>query len=150
MKIKFNWGHGILIAIILIFSSIISFFIYISHLNNNLVEDDYYEKELVYENRINKIRNMEALGEKISILDEGDFLKITFPSSVKGSKPKGSILFYRPSDKRLDYQIPVELDDSAQQFVDKKKLAQGRYVIKIDWALDGKAYYQESNLLRSE
>ena len=48
---KFNWGHGILIAIILFLAGI-GAMVFISMKQNNsieLIEDNYYEKELVFQ-----------------------------------------------------------------------------------------------------
>lgn len=115
-----------------------------------MVEDNYYEKELAYEGRIEKIRNMSALGGEISISQDGDDLIIIFPDIIKGKKPEGTILFYRPSNQKMDYSLPVKLNDSAKQIVDAGKLVSGKYILKIDWSLDGKDYYQEETLIRNE
>ncbi|MCK5078307.1 MAG: FixH family protein, partial [Bacteroidales bacterium] len=46
MKIKINWGTGILIFLVIFFIAIFSFVYFSFQLQINLVEDDYYPKEI--------------------------------------------------------------------------------------------------------
>ena len=57
MLMKFNWGTGIFISIIIFFIAIF-IFLYIAFTNeNDLVENDYYPQEIEYQNRIDKVQN---------------------------------------------------------------------------------------------
>lgn len=147
MKIRFNWGTGIFIVIVLIFGGVIAFFIYSSNLDINLVENNYYEKELVYEQRIEKIRNANSLPEKIRIEPEGEFIIFHFPDTLRNSSLKGSIWFYRPSDESKDFTVPISPDDSLKQFINRGSLIPGKYLVKIEWEMDGTPYYQEEVLV---
>ena len=143
MKMKFNWGTGILLTIILFFLAVVAFFIYSANLDINLVEENYYEKELAYQERIDRIKNTEKLPEKIKINLADKTLTIAFPGIYKGKQPVGHVLFYRPSDQAKDFTVPLQLNDSALQVIDASRLDPGRYMIKIDWMMDGSGYYFE-------
>jgi hypothetical protein len=147
MRIKFNWGTGIFIVIVLIFGGVIAFFIYSTSLDINLVENNYYEKELVYEERIQKIRNADNLAEKIRIESIDGYIVLHFPDTLKNAAIKGSILFYRPSDEGKDFTLPISLDDSLRQFISKENIFSGKYLIKMEWEMDGIHYYQEEVLI---
>lgn len=146
MKIKFNWGTGILITIILFFLSVVAFFIYSSNLDINLVEENYYEKELAYQEKIDRINNTQALDGKVQIDLSNQVLTVVFPDFFKGKKPQGNVWFYRPSDPKRDVIVPLQLNDSAIQVIDASRLDPGRYTIKIDWTQDGKGYYWEEEV----
>jgi nitrogen fixation protein FixH len=147
MKIKFNWGTGIFIVIVFIFLGVIGFFIFSANLDINLVEKNYYEKELVYEQRISHMRNANNLPEKIRIESISDRLVLHFPDTVRNTELKGTIWFYRPSDESKDFTVPINLDDSLCQSIAKERISPGKYTLKIDWEMAGTRYYQEEVLI---
>lgn len=140
---KFNWGTGIFIIILLFILAVVAFFIWSSSLGINMVEDNYYEKELAYQERIDKIRNTESLGEDVKVTLSQGSLRIDFPKNLSGKKSQGNVLFYRPSDPGKDFTVPLVINDSSFQIIDATRLDPGRYVIKIDWVSDGVEYYYE-------
>ena len=62
---KFNWGHGIAAFIGFFFIAIFSFIFFTLQFETNLVEEDYYPKEIAYQEKIDKMHNTELLKEKI-------------------------------------------------------------------------------------
>jgi hypothetical protein len=146
MKIKFNWGTGIFIVLALFIIAIIVFYIYITNLDIHLVEDKYYEKELAYQTRIDRLNNTSQLPGKIIVFNEPGFISIKFPPIEPGNHPEGSVWFYRPSDPDKDFTLPLHLNDSLQQSFDVSKLAKGKWMIKLDWNMGGKDYYFEESV----
>ena len=143
MKMKYNWGTGLLITIILFILAVVAFFIWSSNLDINLVEDNYYEKELAYQEKIDKIRNLKSFQETVKVKLSQGRLRIDLPKYFMGKKSEGNVLFYRPSDPGKDFTVPLVINDSSFQIIDATRLDPGRYVIKIDWTTDGVAYYYE-------
>ena len=117
MKIKFNWGTGILLFIIFFFLAMSGFVYYAFQQPVNLVEDDYYKKELEFEEHINKIRNTNALDEKVAVIQHNKSLSIEFPYLFSGSEVTGIVYFYRPSNFKLDIELALELDSSNRQII---------------------------------
>jgi nitrogen fixation protein FixH len=146
MKIKFNWGTGIFIVIALFLLGVVAFFIYMSNLDINLVEDNYYEKELVYQHKIDKLRNTEALPSKIRINTDKEAITIQFPEPVGDSSTRGHIIFYRPSDPSLDFTMELQPDDSIKQIIPTSGMAPGKWTVKIDWTTAGTDYYFEEGI----
>ena len=144
---KINWGTGILIFIIFFLIAIISFVIFTTTHKINLVEEDYYPKELNYDDQIEKNTNTEALDEKISISLADSLIILGFPGFTEGKEVKGSILLYRPSDFEEDKLYSIELDSNLRQILPAKGLLSGKYIIKIDWTCDDISYYQEKVLI---
>jgi nitrogen fixation protein FixH len=146
LKIKFNWGTGILMVIILFFLAVVGFFIYMSNLDINLVEDNYYERELVYQERIDHMRNAEALPDQLRVVLEKGNIALFFPRMVVEKATAGKIHFYRPSDPGKDFTIPIQVNDSAIQKIPTGRLDPGKWTLKIDWVTEGTGYYVEKGV----
>jgi len=146
---KFNWGTGIFIFLVLFILGIIVFYFYVTNLDIKLVEDNYYEKELAYQQKIDKINNTASLGSGIEIIQDTGILAIQFPSIDPGLKPEGTVWFYRPSDPEKDFTVALQLNDSLQQVFDISKVDKGRWVIKLDWFMGEKEYYFEEGVVIS-
>ncbi len=140
---KFNWGAGILIFIILFFIAIFSFVYYTTTHDINLVEKDYYPKELEYNTQQEKMSNTAALDEKISFDKSAALIIIQFPAFTIEDTVKGNIQLYRPSDFKKDIVIPISIDTNLIQQVQASSLLPGKYIIKVDWTFKGISYYQE-------
>jgi hypothetical protein len=147
--IKFNWGTGIFIVLSIIVLAVITFYIYLSNLGTHLVEENYYEKELAYQEKIDKLNNTSQLAGNIEILKEPGVVIIEFPSLDTGSVPSGTVWFYRPSDQKKDFTVPLQLNDSLQQAFNVSSIDKGKWIIKIDWEMDGKEYYFEEAVIIS-
>jgi hypothetical protein len=146
MSMKLNWGTGIFIILAVFILAIVAFYLFIANLDINLVEDNYYEKELVYQERIDKLNNTLSLPGKISVMKQPGILVIQFPALEAGNSPEGLVLFYRPSDPAKDFILPLQLNDSLQQAFDVSKLEKGKWIIKLDWKTGGKEYYFEESI----
>ena len=144
---KFNWGTGIFIVIVLFLLAVVAFFIYISNLDIKLVEDNYYEKELAYQGRIDKLNNTNSLPWKINLSQEPGIIIIQFPHLDTTLTPAGTLLFYRPSDPGKDFTLPLQLNDSSRQVLDISNIDKGKWVIKLDWKMGGTDYYFEEEVL---
>jgi hypothetical protein len=144
---KFNWGTGIFIVIVLFLLAVISFFIFINTLDINLVEDNYYEKELVYQEKIDKISNTGSLPGKITISQAPGILVIQFPTLDSAMVPVGTVLLYRPSDPKKDFTVPLQLDASRRQAIDISGISSGKWTVKLDWEMGGEEYYFEEGMV---
>ena len=146
---KFNWGHGITIFLI-IFVLCIAFVTYKGFQQKNaLVEEEYYPKGLEYQKQIDRTANADAMAEKIKLTEQIGSIVITYPFSFKGKKPEGTLYFYRPSDDAGDYKEAMACDNSLLQKVSSSRLMPGKYILKMNWKMDGKEYYHEEPILVS-
>lgn len=147
MKMKINWGTGIVIAFVLFISFIMYFVINMNinkKYNHDLVTEDYYQEELLHQNEIDKVDNAKNLKDNVSWKKTDDGILITFPKDLDFKSIKGQVFLYRPSNKKLDFEIPISLSDS-YLLIPKTELLDGRWNIKVDWKYDGESYlYKES------
>ena len=146
MKIKINWGTGIVIAMVLFMVFILTF-VYKSltkEYTHELVSDDYYKDELLYQNDIDKLDNAKKLNSKITVSNSDKGLTIHFPSDIDYQDVKGDIYFQRMSNSKLDFHKNIELI-SDKILIPDSLLVSGKWIIKIDWKYKGKEYlYKDS------
>lgn len=147
MKIKFNWGTGLFITIILFISFFVSFIIFSFSKERNLVTKDYFPDEIAYDLKLEKIKNTNALEQKINTNLTGKNLEIVFPDYFKKSeKINGTITLYYIKSYKQDKKYKINTDKSNKQFINCEKMPAGRYKINIDWEYDGKKYYQQNEI----
>ncbi|OBQ54607.1 FixH family protein [Tamlana sp. s12] len=139
---KINWGTGIVLAFIG-FISFIMYFIVTMNVNKDfeheLVTEDYYGVELAYQNDIDKLNNANTLSENISYTKTKEGLLITFPKDLNYKNITGKVILYRPSNKKLDFEEPIALEDS-KMFIVNERLIDGRWNLRIDWNYNGTSY----------
>ena len=143
---KFNWGTGIFIFIVIFMAACAAFFIFANRQDNSLVESDYYAKGLKYEEVLRKMRNTAALRESPGVRLEKGMLNINFPIDLKGKIVKGTVFLYRPSDRKLDQVIPLAYDTALLQQIPSAGLHKGKYIIKLDWTMNNKSFYFEKEI----
>lgn len=147
MKIKFNWGTGILIVFIIFMVSVLTQVFFYMNTNVDLVTDNYYERELAYQDHIIKVKNTENLSEQIIIKNSSGELNVNFPQGYSAEKIKGSILFYRPSDPSKDITLNLKLDDQNTQKIKTSNFINGYWKIKLNWEYGSDSYYHEQTLI---
>ena len=140
-----NWGNKILVTFI-VFVGILFTLVYVSvNTEFNLVEDNYYEQELAYEDQIQRIKNHEGLAEKPVFKLDRINLKadLNFPQAIADQLEEGTVLFYRSSTARFDQTFDLELDENGQFQVDISEFPIGAWKIKLKWKDSAKEYYRE-------
>lgn len=144
---KINWGTGITIAIISFMSFILYFVISMgSGQKHNLVTEKYYQKELMFQQEMDALRNGKELPENIKVVQVKEGLKVFFPKEFDANKITGKIVLYRPSNKRLDFEIPVLLSEN-YMIVPKKNLLVGRWNLTVSWKYEEKEYLFKKELM---
>ncbi|MFD1316320.1 FixH family protein [Namhaeicola litoreus] len=142
-KIKFNWGTGVVVAMILFMIFILQF-VYrasaVDKYNHHLVTEDYYGEEIQYQKEIDKENKGNNLVKNIKIVHNGNGLTIQFPDNLPENLISGSISFKRLSNEKLDFILPISNLENHQIYIDDDKLVEGKWQIKIDWS-DGKESY---------
>ena len=146
---KRGWGTGIA----LLFGSFAVFILilvgFASLQKFHLVEKDYYNKELNYQETIDKSSRASQNPDGV-IVDYEQLSKIlflTFPGDEKSGVIDGEITFFRPSDEALDFILPVKPDENNIQTVSTGKMAAGLWKVKIDWSIDTTEFYFEDILV---
>ena len=145
---KINWGTGIVIAFTLFMSFILYFVIKVqsnSKYDNELVVEEYYKHDAKFGDEMVRIQNAQNLVEKPQIINETGEIKIIFPPQFEPKNIKGKVSLYRPSNKKLDFEIPISLSNSTL-LIPKKSLVGGRWDINLNWEYDNKEYQSKNTI----
>jgi hypothetical protein len=139
---KINWGTSIVIAFVL-FASFISYFIIKvqtdSKYDNDLVVEEYYKHDAKFEEEMVRVQNAQDLKSKPLITSSLGEITIVFPNLYSPKNIKGKVSLYRPSNKKLDFEIPISLSNSSL-LIPKSNLVGGRWDINMEWQYKGKSY----------
>lgn len=146
---KINWG----IAIVLVFVGFITFIMYfVVQMNTNkkyehdLVAEEYYKRELAFQEEIDAEKNAKALLHDVSIKKTSQGLSITFPEEKEFRKINGVISLYRPSNKQLDFTIPISLQQS-NIIIPDENMIEGKWKITIDWECENIHYLLKKSFI---
>ncbi|MFY0628526.1 MAG: FixH family protein [Reichenbachiella sp.] len=142
-----NWGNSIILTFF-IFAAIIITMVTISMRQDvNLVEKNYYEEEIAYQDQIDRINNFNELKEKPSIRKKGKQLVVTFPEVLISSISKGQIQLYRPSTSKLDRRIKIALTDQGNQTISLQGMEKGLWKVKLRWNSTKKEYFNSQSIV---
>lgn len=139
---KINWGTGLTIGMLLFIGFILYFVVQImtdKNLDFDMVTEDYFQKELGFQQELDAQQNNNTLMKNITskITEQG--LVLNFPSDLNSEEISGTIFMYRPSNKKLDFEIPIQLKGSSMM-IPGEKLVPGRWNTIINWNYQGKDY----------
>ena len=144
---KFNWGTGILITIIVFMVITIGTVIFLMNQDVDLVASDYYDKGIQHQDQIDRLNRTNSMDEAVQINPENGFVRLVFPKSFTQKNFSGTIQFYRPSNSKKDFSLPILIDNSAQQIVPTQNLEKGYWIVKLNWTQDSIEYYKESSFV---
>jgi hypothetical protein len=143
---KLHWGNAIVIFFAL-FLSLAAFFIVFSfRQNNDLEDDDYYEKGAGYSNQIEINNRSVVFNDSITITPLENSINFNFCQTILNNSGAVQVHFYRPSAKEFDYNISLNTGDSVFA-IEKSKLLEGRYIVKLSWIMDNLTYAFEKDLM---
>lgn len=142
-----SWGKGI-ILIYAVFVTGIAVMVYTSMTKDTeLVTKNYYEKELKYQEQIDKINNSNELNKNLRIEAKDNMLVIIFPNDELSKNISGEVSFYRPSDAKSDFTIPVEVNGKREQAIATDRLQKGLWKVMVNWNNGGVNYYKEEKVM---
>ena len=139
-----NWGHKIILVFIVFACGILTLVIKSMRTRIDMATPDYYAAEIKYQQNIDAQQNAKRLSIPVNIAQLADSVEITFPPEMLDKTVEGSIHFYRPSDSRRDFTIPLRLDASGKLSVSRSLFYKGSYRIKIQWEADSASFFQET------
>ena len=146
---KINWGTGIVLAFIA-FISFILYFVYRmstdDRANHDLVTEEYYKKELSYQEEIDATRTASEMGAKIKVEKSKDGITLFFPEQFDPKKITGKVSLYRPSNKHLDVDFPISLSKT-HLLIPDNRLVDGRWDIIVKWNYEGSTFLHKEKLV---
>ncbi len=141
-----NWGHKIGIVIVLFVTGMLGLVFYASQQTNEMIDDNYYQKELAYQDVIDAKQNLYDLTSDNLIHQNVNEVFIILPNGAFEKLEKGQIEFLRTDSKAKDIHLPIIPNGSNRRSIMKTALSKGIYKGRISWTNNGKAYYKEESI----
>ena len=141
-----NWGKKIAIVYTLFAVGMVGMVIWSTKFDVNLVTENYYEKEMDHDAKMQAVANSSKLATPLDIKytpAEGK-ISLGFPGDF--TEVSGKVLLYCISDRKQDKEFDIDVFDGLQE-LDVKGFKPGRWTVKVDWNSDGTRYYDEKNVL---
>ena len=141
-----TWAWGTVIVYCLFAAGTIGFVVFASTQKVDLVSEDYYKNEIVYQKQIERMNRTNALKETVTwhISGDGKTVEFKFPHN---DITAGSIKFYRPSSSSLDKEFKVSPNGDGIQNIPVESLAKGMWKVKVEWqAKTAESFYKEADL----
>jgi hypothetical protein len=142
---KFNWGTGIAIFLVLFLAAAAAFIIFAINQDVNLVHKDYYEKGVDYSEQMKTTSRSEVFQDKIQVNSAASGLLVTVDSTLATTIDSGKVILYRPSGKEFDIEMPLEKPGNSVEFP-AENLIRGRYILKLHWYASGVKYEIEKTV----
>ncbi len=144
---KISWGVGIAITIIVFTLISISFIVFSFSHDVNLVTDDYYARELAYQEQIDKEKRTQELPEQLKITVDNNYIFLQFPKIFSGKNIEGTVHLYRPASRHNDALYSIAVNDSNLFVIPTDTLIEGMWRVKVDWEVDNASYYNEKIIM---
>lgn len=128
------------------FVAFISYFLILTIVDkkydHDLVSEDYYNKELEFQHKIDveKRTIQDGMTPQISIEKENGVI-ISFPKE----QASGMVYFFRPSEKELDFELEITTQDK-KMHIPHKLLKKGRWNISVNFYYSGQQYRKDFNI----
>lgn len=87
-------------------------FFYTGYQTSEMVSENYYEDELIYQDVIDAKTAAASLAEKPVYTQNADGIRITFPKQFTNANSKFKFFLFRTEDSNLDIKKETELDSN--------------------------------------
>ncbi len=141
-----NWGNKLLLTF-LAFGAMISYLVYRAVTTNfELVDKEYYKKELRYQQVIDASNRTIALSSPTQLQQTDQTISLVLPTEMKNKTIEGEVFFYCAYDSRKDRRIALNTGSEAIQVINKSMVEPGSYTVKISWTSGESNYYSEKSI----
>jgi hypothetical protein len=140
---QLNWGHGLVFFTIL-FMAFISILVYrIGQQKIDLVDKNYYERGVLYQQDINKFNAASAIAHQVVLNAQHQLV-----FQANGVAPFTGVLhFYRPDHAEWDFSIPFTLNAQGTYTYATNHLQKGPWKATFEWTYGGQLMAAEKNVL---
>ncbi len=143
---RIGWGW----KIALLYGSFVVLILCLVIASNNqhfdLVSKDYYDAEIGYQKIIDAGKNQSALSAPLMVHANENSVTIDFPEEFRNKELSGNIEFYAPVNAQWDRSFKISAQNNSAS-IPRNRLQNTRYTVKISCTVDGKNYYQESEIM---
>lgn len=131
-----NWGKGIIIGMVVFMGFILTMVVIMMRQKIDLVEEDYYKRELNYEDQLAAQKMYVTSTDKISVKSEENGLHAYFPAEFQTNDV--TITLRRPNDKNKDLVFTIKPIEEV--IIPTDAFPKGLFTVTINGSIQGKPY----------
>lgn len=134
-----HWGHRI-IAGFVVFAVFIGYMVYRAQSTTfYLVEKDYYNKELHYQDQIDAMQRTAPYLDGVQVTRSGASADLQLPPAI-AANARGEVWIYCPDNANFDQHVALSTDAEGKQRFEG--LTEGKaYTLRISWKHNNQDYY---------
>lgn len=142
------WPIAITTFFVIAIIFIVSFIAFAMRQREDLVSADYYEREVRYQSQLDTLNRSQHLAANTVVTFEAAQQNIVIALPAEQIKnATGTIHLYRPSDARLDRDLPLALNAAGTQRLDARQLADGLWKVRVKWTANGQEYFLDQPVI---
>ena len=126
---------------------LVCYIVWASHQREDLVSENYYETEIRYQRQIDLMKQSQQFDALPIVTYAGARHSIVISLPEKQAGATGQVHLYRPSDARLDRNLPLAPDGQGVQHLDAKPLAGGLWKVRVQWSAGGREYFCDRSVV---
>ncbi len=136
-----NWGKSIVLVYLFFVVGIVYLVYKSSQQTIDLVDKNYYQKEIQFQNEIDATNKANKLGLIPKIKKIGNVEYLIIPDSSE-SKLHGLAHFYCPSNSKNDVMMELPLTTTGQWTLPSSQIKSSNYQVKVNWINESKDTFQ--------
>jgi len=142
------WPYAIIATFVLFAGYIGSMVQQALRTNVELVNPDYYQQELAFQQRMETVARTAALPSPVRVRYEGAAQRLTLqlPATLAGQTVRGQVHFFRPSDQRLDFALPLLPAADLTQRINTSQMRPGHWRVRLDFTAGSQPYFIDQEL----
>ena len=143
------WPYAIVGYFAIAITGIACFITWAVKQNMDLVRNDYYEQEILFQKHLDAAARTKALGANAAINFNANThaLCVRVPAAHLAQSFSGKLRLYRPSDAKLDQRFELKPSAAGEQFLNTAQFVPGLWKARAEWTANDVAYVIESNLV---
>lgn len=144
---KLNWGTGIALTLIG-FAMFMSFMVYKAMQQDfDLVSEEYYADELVYQDIIDQKTNALKLTDKASLKMTDKEVYLMLPTDFEGKAKSFEVLMYCEQEADNDFTFDHQNTTENKFSIPFKTFSTGKWIAKVKLHCEGIDYYFDPEIV---
>jgi len=139
------WPITITVFFIVAFSGLVTFIVFATTQRVDLVRSDYYEEEVRFQQQLDRVNRTRQTAPEVKVAyDSGQHCITVHLPVAHATLASGTVHLYRPSDARLDQELPLKLAADGSQRLDARQLRSGLWKVRVQWVVAGVEFYHDA------
>jgi nitrogen fixation protein FixH len=117
--------------------------------NVDLVSADYYEQELKFQGRIDRVERTRNAATQATVAYDAASrcITVSLPPEQARREVWGGIELYRPSAAGMDRAVRLQPDTNGVQRLDATGLTPGLWRVRVTWTAEKENYYFDQKVV---